>query len=839
SRPMLSLRLIGVVESKSALTARIRHILSRPIPGTAKIGRKGILAIILAAAVILPMANGAVGNPEFTIKGKVVDATTGEPIPNVRVGDVENYNKGIFSALTDDKGEYSYKTWYEEHDIYARALGYENASELLTTKALGSESEKVIDFKLTKEADQAGSESVAAAGFKADLGDGITVELLGVCENPSIGKKWWKPDGSESDIVNVEVFGKNVLAPGKPYEFMSLVTGFTSDMDIQYNISDMTGYSYGRVRGRKDCQNVTAYIKQGKESVDISIGIASEPWQTVVTYSGNSGIGTFGKAGRTFTFGDKLMVDGKLRISVADCMLDLPRQLVAVSKKGQIIEGKAKGYVCNGDMRIGDFEFEGITPEDVKEFLFQTRYYKWAEFKNVSLKPGKKTGTEVSLSQDNAGYNSDDIIGKEDFTDADLLGKWEMIENEGGKPLAICGLEFLSTGNIVMSGTGADGTMQSDTQPYKIQGRKISFGPEDSPLVLVGYLEKGILVIKAPDYKITLKFKRVKSEVVNGGADITDVKGKGLDNLVDGFRTVIGTVYHADGSICKDATVGTLPMTDAFVYADERGKYKASWAADWEPNRIEIVMWARCLSENEASLTVVEKTKSKVDLKLAPAISVSGTVSDIQGKPIAGARVYLLGVWPGRWSCFLPTKYSETDENGKYVIQTVPAGQYYALSLGAKDYISIHRSGIKIEETNKDLVSDFNLLRISELEDEFSSPESTVYNFTMAAAKGDVEGVMKCFLPGGVDYDDTREVMTAEWGSSVYPAKVMLISIDGSDGIRFLSRKDTDGKVKLAWRVNFKNDFKIERRNFGDGSCYDFDATLVKNAQGKWLIDNF
>jgi len=55
-RPVLSLRLIGVVESKSALTARIKHILNRPFPKTARLGALGLLAIILVAVVMLPMA---------------------------------------------------------------------------------------------------------------------------------------------------------------------------------------------------------------------------------------------------------------------------------------------------------------------------------------------------------------------------------------------------------------------------------------------------------------------------------------------------------------------------------------------------------------------------------------------------------------------------------------------------------------------------------------------------------------------------------------------------------------------------------------------------------------
>jgi beta-lactamase regulating signal transducer with metallopeptidase domain len=55
-RPALSLRLVGVVESKSALTGRIKHILGRPLPKSTRLGLLSLLIIVIVAAVVLPMA---------------------------------------------------------------------------------------------------------------------------------------------------------------------------------------------------------------------------------------------------------------------------------------------------------------------------------------------------------------------------------------------------------------------------------------------------------------------------------------------------------------------------------------------------------------------------------------------------------------------------------------------------------------------------------------------------------------------------------------------------------------------------------------------------------------
>jgi beta-lactamase regulating signal transducer with metallopeptidase domain len=57
-RPSLGLRLIGVVESRKALAGRIRHITTRPFPKTARLGIRGVVAVLIVAAVLLPMARG-------------------------------------------------------------------------------------------------------------------------------------------------------------------------------------------------------------------------------------------------------------------------------------------------------------------------------------------------------------------------------------------------------------------------------------------------------------------------------------------------------------------------------------------------------------------------------------------------------------------------------------------------------------------------------------------------------------------------------------------------------------------------------------------------------------
>jgi beta-lactamase regulating signal transducer with metallopeptidase domain/Tol biopolymer transport system component len=58
------LRLIGVAESRKALQWRIKHMLTRPVPKSARIGVLGTIVILIVAVVLLPMARGERSNQE-------------------------------------------------------------------------------------------------------------------------------------------------------------------------------------------------------------------------------------------------------------------------------------------------------------------------------------------------------------------------------------------------------------------------------------------------------------------------------------------------------------------------------------------------------------------------------------------------------------------------------------------------------------------------------------------------------------------------------------------------------------------------------------------------------
>ena len=119
-----------------------------------------------------------------------------------------------------------------------------------------------------------------------------------------------------------------------------------------------------------------------------------------------------------------------------------------------------------------------------------------------------------------------------------------------------------------------------------------------------------------------------------------------------------------------------------------------------------------------------------------------------------------------------------------------------------------------------------------------STPESTVVGFTKAAAEGNARLAQSYFLPGGIDYEDVWETLTAKPGTPRYPGRVMMEAVDPSRPMTVKSQKETEHGLKVVWQVTFRRGFQIEGHKVETGTQYDLDATLKKTEKG-WLIDNF
>jgi ketosteroid isomerase-like protein len=305
-RANLSLRLIGVAESKKSLERRIKHMLTRPIPKSAKVSVFGLLSIMVMATVLLPMAAAA--------------------------------NK---------------------------------------------EKEKVMPK------------------FSAALSNGVTVELVGICNWPKEGKRCWRPDGST--LAEKIYASKGNKSPGaSDFGFIFKVNG-PEDLDFSwYKIEGTTGWEGScKVIDAQDKQlegfeAAISYMKEGQSATTIRIGIAAGPWTTITSYNGSRmNIDRHGGVLWSQAFETN---NGTHIVASAQWHRDRAERIIAIDKDGKL-HTTEHSSVSSGNVDQLTANFGNLKLNQIKEFQYQTRPYDWVMIRNVSLQPGVKTDVQVEVEK--------------------------------------------------------------------------------------------------------------------------------------------------------------------------------------------------------------------------------------------------------------------------------------------------------------------------------------------------------------------------------------------------------------------------------------------------------
>ncbi len=226
----------------------------------------------------------------------------------------------------------------------------------------------------------------------------VTVELLGVCEYPSEGRQWWRPDGSPMKRAPYKTTGseREQEAGFKDYELVVRYTG-APDMSIDWDVpgsrnSGITGSPLGEDDRRIwDLTVNTVRFPADQASATVRVAAAAGPWQTRAVHKTLDREGAYSlDAGKAVTFGiahvqgDNTLVPVTVNLS----RHDMAFRVVAVLSRDEICEGGLSGF---GGDELSSMTYRFHCPlSDVKEFRFQTRTWTWFEFEDVSLRPGQK-----------------------------------------------------------------------------------------------------------------------------------------------------------------------------------------------------------------------------------------------------------------------------------------------------------------------------------------------------------------------------------------------------------------------------------------------------------------
>jgi len=133
--------------------------------------------------------------------------------------------------------------------------------------------------------------SANESGAAVTLPDGVVVELVGVCEHPSEGRRWWRPDGRNL-AEDARPYRKlNMLALARNQQENKLLELAVRIANVAYEPAGIT--SDAGDRGfRKYGDNIyagTIEVPKDQDERDITLGIAAGMWETAAISEAVSG----------------------------------------------------------------------------------------------------------------------------------------------------------------------------------------------------------------------------------------------------------------------------------------------------------------------------------------------------------------------------------------------------------------------------------------------------------------------------------------------------------------------------------------------------------------------
>ena len=289
------------------------------------------------------------------------------------------------------------------------STGEKDVIDALTT-TLKDENEKVrkeAAWALKQIQERYREDKTQNSPFTATLPNGVTVELVGVCEHPSDGKPWWRPDGS---LLKVRPYAKlndreayndlrmfeivyRLSGPGKAVSKIirtDEMPGYLGPYDMKRDIEKAAAYS-------EDCVYAMIPVVDGLDEVDINIACGTEvdwQWHTRVTSPvTNSGMNT-DQLDLSVSTGEQ----GYAVANVTHRIYDKEVRVIAKDKSGKLYHPKSlKGKTMDwAGVITAKFD---ISADDIESVEVQTQEFQTVEFKNVSLQSGYKTAVQVDTGK--------------------------------------------------------------------------------------------------------------------------------------------------------------------------------------------------------------------------------------------------------------------------------------------------------------------------------------------------------------------------------------------------------------------------------------------------------
>jgi RNA polymerase sigma factor (sigma-70 family) len=244
------------------------------------------------------------------------------------------------------------------------------------------------------------SPTTRPAQMAASFSDGIKVEFLGLSENPSKDKPWWRPDGSPLEkppYPYTQFTGTAVGIGMRSYESAIRITGAPKGFASTYR----GGGSYWQLPDPAGNPNsillCRAFATLPGSPTTLRLQLATQPQQLRATATTDA-LRNGPVAGNGVIFNPPTDSTFGLVLVVTDKYVDESYTLTAIDLNGN---AHMAGTNTDGGFLTQNTTatFHGLQLARAKEFRFRSRPYdRWVEFKNVSLTPGQITNVEIQTN---------------------------------------------------------------------------------------------------------------------------------------------------------------------------------------------------------------------------------------------------------------------------------------------------------------------------------------------------------------------------------------------------------------------------------------------------------
>ena len=261
---------------------------------------------------------------------------------------------------------------------------------------------------------EAAAEAIRS-NWRAELPSGATVELIGICENPSAGKRWWGPDGSPLDCVpyiNTQPYGRD-REDRKIYEIAYRIKPGSNGSSMRSGFEGCVG-SYGRSitdrYGLRIMQGLSGSgygFDKSRRKTNWNVSLSAGQWKTALTVKDEIGELKFLERQR-IVLNPPEIEDGEIVVRcfeesatrTSDYETDFAaivweggeRKTVSLNRYEEDVTDHRDTGLCEHKYII-----DGMSMSQLEGVCFRYRPYESVTFKNISLVPGEDFGFEIEI----------------------------------------------------------------------------------------------------------------------------------------------------------------------------------------------------------------------------------------------------------------------------------------------------------------------------------------------------------------------------------------------------------------------------------------------------------